>query len=57
VALAIWHVHLHDFVRTLSPLLSEMQEALARNPESGHILPAQILAQSPDSAAFEEPAV
>jgi radical SAM superfamily enzyme YgiQ (UPF0313 family) len=57
VALAIWHVHLHDFVRTLSPLLSEMQEALARNPESGHIFPAQILAQSPDSAAFEEPAV
>jgi hypothetical protein len=54
VALAIWHVHLHDFVRTLSPLLSEMQEALAHNPTSGHILPAQILSEGPDSAAFAE---
>ncbi|WP_342731263.1 radical SAM protein [Bradyrhizobium sp. B117] len=57
VSLAIWHVHLHDFVRTLSPLLSEMQEALARNPASNHILPAQILSQDPDPSAFEEPAV
>ena len=57
VALAIWHVHLHDFVRALSPLLSEMQEALAHNPTSGHILPSQILTEAPDSAAFAEQAV
>jgi radical SAM superfamily enzyme YgiQ (UPF0313 family) len=45
VALAIWHVHLHDFVRTLSPLLSEMQEDLARSPKSEHILPAHFSAE------------
>jgi radical SAM superfamily enzyme YgiQ (UPF0313 family) len=56
VALAIWHVHLHNFVRTLSPLLSEMQGDLARNPESGHILPARVSSGGPDSAAFAQPA-
>ena len=52
VALAIWHVHLHNFVRTLSPLLSEMQRELAHNPEGGHIMPQRISSGGPDSAAF-----
>jgi hypothetical protein len=38
-------VHLHDFARTLSPLLSEMQEDLARSPKSEHILPAHVSAE------------
>jgi hypothetical protein len=45
VSLAIWHVHLHNFVRTLSPLLSEMQEDLARSPKSERILPAHVSAE------------
>jgi Domain of unknown function (DUF4070) len=45
VALAIWHVHLYDFVRTLSPLLLEMEKDLARSPKSEHILPAHDSAE------------